>query len=87
MIILARLVVVQSWGILKILTEKNLLYYLVNVLKFLELWTATKYARIITFTNGRGVLKTSFQWLFNGVKQNNPRVLLTVKLWPKVVEL
>ena len=50
--------------------------------KFLELWTATKYARIINLTKVRWVLKTSFRWLLNGVQE----ILWTVNLWPKVDE-
>ena len=44
------------------------------MLKILELLTSTKCAKIITLIEVRGVLKTSCQWLFNGVKQNNPKV-------------
>ena len=47
-----------------------------NFLKIPELWKATKYAKIIALTKVRGVLKTSFQWLLNGIKQKNPKVLV-----------
>ena len=44
-------------------------------LKIHDLLTSTKCAKIITLIEVRGVLKTSCQWLFNGVKQNNPNII------------
>ena len=43
--------------------------------KFHKLWTATKGAQINDLIEVRGVLKTSCHWLFNGVKQSNPKVI------------
>ena len=37
-----------------------------------KLWRTTKYAKAIAMTKVRCVLKTSFQSLLNGVKQNIP---------------
>ena len=50
----------------------NSFYSIFEVLEILELWTATKCAKIITLTIVRYVLKPSFQWLLNCVKQKNP---------------
>ena len=44
-------------------------------LKIHELLTSTKCDKIIALIEVRGVLKTSYHWLFNGVKQNNPKVI------------
>ena len=44
-------------------------------LKIPELCTTTKCSKIIALNKVRGVMKTSFQWLLNGVKQQNPTVL------------
>ena len=41
-------------------------------MKILKLWTPTKCAKIIALINVRGVSKTSWQWLLNCVKQQNP---------------
>ena len=46
-----------------------------DILKKPKLWRATHCAKIIGLTKVRGVLKTSFQWLLNGMKQKNPKVL------------
>ena len=72
-IILTHLVAVQSLRIFKILT---ILCDVVKILKIPELWTATKCARIIAVIKVRGVWKTSWQGLWNNVKQNIPRVLV-----------
>ena len=40
-----------------------------------EIRNANKLAKNIILTKVGGVLKTSFQWLFNGVKQTIPRVI------------
>ena len=75
MIILVHLVVVQSEEIFKILTKKNECTIWLIFLKIPELWTATTCTRIIALTEVRSVLKTSFHWLLNGVKQKIPNVL------------
>ena len=49
---LAHLVAVQSSGIFKILGKSN-------IFKISEVWTATKYVKLIALTKVRGVLKTS----------------------------
>ena len=47
---------------------------ILKILKILEFLTSTKCAKIIALIEVRGVLKTSCHWLFNGVKQSNPKV-------------
>ena len=74
-IIVAHLVFVQSFGIFKMLTNKNYCTVWLNFLKIAELWTATKCTWIITLTEVMGVLKTSWQRLLNGVKQQICTVL------------
>ena len=46
------------------------------MLKIPELWTASKYSKIIALTKVRGVLKRSCQGLFNGDKQKIPNGLI-----------
>ena len=61
---------------------QNFQYLLIlqTFLKFHKLWTATKGAQIIALIEVRGVLKTSCHWLFNGVKQNNPKVIFDCRI-------
>ena len=51
------------------------IFYFVKMLKIPKLWTAIKCAKIIALTKLRSILKTSFQWLLNDVKQTIPQVL------------
>ena len=44
-------------------------------MKILNLWTPTKCAKVTAFIKVRGVLKTSWQWLLNGVKQQVHTIL------------
>ena len=75
-IILVHLVSVQSFGIFKILLNCTLFKKFSKILKIPKLWTPTKCAKSIDFIKIRGVFKTSWQWLLNGVKQKNPTVLI-----------
>ena len=52
------------------------MYNVANILKIPELWTTSKCVRIIAQTKVRGVLKISWQWLLNGVKQKIPKILV-----------
>ena len=52
------------------------MYNLATILKIPELWTTTERARIIAETKVRGVLKSSWRWLLNCVKQKIPKVLV-----------
>ena len=52
----------------------NYIIQLGEIMKIPKLWTPTHCAKIIGLNKVRGVLKTSFQWLLNGIKQTNPNV-------------
>ena len=57
---------------------QNTPYFGQRILKVPELWKVNKCAKNIALPKVRGILKTSFHWLLNGIKRKILNFFLTV---------